>query len=77
MKNTITFTTRQYELSHMKAPRGWGMWAFEASFGETDVEIWTPGSMTYAEGKKFARARALEIAQRESWTGTIEISAQP
>lgn len=55
----IDFNTRDYELSHGKSPRGRGSWAF---FFDRSMQVgtafWTPGSTTYAEAKKLARAEA-------------------
>jgi hypothetical protein len=77
MKNVVTFTTAPYSNSHACEPRGCGVWAFEADFGETSVMIYTPYSMTHGKARTFAIAEARRIAVRESWTGTIEVATQP
>ena len=51
---TITFSTREYEFSHGRKPRGRGGWAF--TFDDSEKIIWTiPSSMTYADARKWAR----------------------
>jgi hypothetical protein len=55
------FTTRHFEASHQKAPRGHGCWAFcdERKAGAQDYlahAVFSP-AMTYAEAKKWAAAQ--------------------
>jgi hypothetical protein len=77
MKNIITFTTAPYSNSHSCEPRGCGVWAFEADFGETSMMIYTPYSMTHAKAKAFAIAEARKVAQAAGYNGSIELATQP
>lgn len=56
----IYFDTREYERAHGHTPRGRGSWAF--FFGGTskyaEAAWFTPGSTTYGEAKRLARAEA-------------------
>jgi len=54
---SITISTRAYELSHGRKPKGRGSWAFFFD-GMTDINDakWFQG--TYTEGLKLARAWA-------------------
>ena len=58
----ITFDTAAYEASHGKAPRGRGSWAFGTRRNAdacNEDECWfSPGGMTLAEAKKWAKAEA-------------------
>ncbi len=62
------FSTRLYEFSHGKAPRGYGSWAFSIEGGEP---VWAPSS-TYADARKWAKAKAAELAP-EGFTGSARI----
>lgn len=55
---TFEFSTRDFLFSHGKEPRGYGSWAFEIEGGPA---VFAPTS-TYAEAKKWAKARAREMA---------------
>lgn len=50
----VSFSTSQYQFSHGKMPRGTGMWAFEFA----GVTVFAPGTMSFAEAKKWATAEA-------------------
>jgi hypothetical protein len=53
----VTFTDRAYQLSHMRAPRGRGSWAFEVKHAGVELPlVWANG--TYAEAKSTAKAQA-------------------
>lgn len=55
----VEFNTTEYQFSHGKQPRGRGSWAFAFSRNAPVEEMfWTPGSTTYAEAKKMAKAEA-------------------
>ena len=58
----MEFNTREYEMSHGHTPRGRGSWAF-IYFSNKKVSSpeFVPGSVTYGEAKKAARARAKEV----------------
>jgi len=49
---TIEFSTRKYQASHGKSPKGRGQWAFENSTGE--MFFTTGGAVTYTDAKKQA-----------------------
>lgn len=51
----IEFCDRDYRLSHGRAPRGRGGWAFSIS-GEGDAIYWAP-SGSLAESKAWMRAK--------------------
>lgn len=53
---TVYFNDRPYRTSHMKAPRGYGSWAFSFSEGGADA-IFAPSS-TYQDAKRWARNEA-------------------
>lgn len=53
----IEFNTSQYQFSHGRAPRGRGGWAFAPTANPRSEDIyWAPGSLTYGEAKRHARA---------------------
>jgi hypothetical protein len=54
------FDDRMYRLSHMRAPRGQGSWAFQFSVGGHDAKF-APGSLTLADAKKWARTEAARL----------------
>lgn len=54
------FATTDYEFAHGRSPKGRGSWAFSPVrnpdlASKTEV-FWTPGSTTYAEARKLAKA---------------------
>ena len=56
------FTDAPFRRSHMKAPKGRGSWAFQATLTDTALdrdlvgEVWfSPGALTLTEAKKAAR----------------------
>ena len=65
---SFTFCARKFELSHMKAPKGFGSWAFEVE-GHT---FFSP-SMTLTEAKRFAKAKATELAAGAVGSFTIHV----
>lgn len=50
----VSVDTSSYKRTHMKEPRGEGMWAFEIK-GKT---VFTPGSMNYSDAVKWAKEEA-------------------
>lgn len=55
--SAIDVSTREYEFSHGKQPRGYGMWAFFFEGIDVPAEpFWHTGK--YAEAKRFAVAYA-------------------
>lgn len=68
----VTFNTREYEFSHGKKPRGRGSWAFFFDDKTNNVAdaFWTPGSTTYAEAKKMAKAEAVRRGARDVTVGS-------
>lgn len=65
---TCEFSTRDFEFTHGKAPRGFGSWAFSI---EDSAPQWAPPS-SFADAKKWARARAREMAP-QGFAGMVEI----
>ncbi len=62
----IDVSTRRFEASHGRAPRGYGHWGFFFD-GETDAPVFFVGSYSEAkaEARKFARAHgrvSIEVA---------------
>jgi len=59
--------TNQYEFAHGKKPRGMGYWAFVFSVpasiagGASRLTEFAPSTMSYAEAKKWAQARARDL----------------
>lgn len=47
----VKFSTRKFEASHCKSPRGWGLWGFEAN-GQVRF---APGPMSFSGAKRWAR----------------------
>jgi hypothetical protein len=62
----VSFSDRSYQLSHMRAPRGRGSWAFLISGSELPM-IWSPSSMTYTEAKAWAKTKVHDMQR----TGAI------
>jgi hypothetical protein len=56
----VSFTDRHYYLSHLRAPRGRGAWAFLIS-GEDLPMLWSPGSLTYTAAKVWAKAEVQRL----------------
>ncbi len=69
---TFDFSTREFRFSHGKEPRGFGGWAFSIEGSEP---VWAPSS-TYADAKKWARAKAREMAPAD-FTGAVRIEVLP
>lgn len=54
----VDVSTRAFEFSHGKKPKGYGSWAFKPARDRDDdrlVFVSAPGSMTYGEAKKTAQ----------------------
>jgi hypothetical protein len=57
MAFSTEFSTRKYELSHGRKPKGTGSWAFLVMQGRTEVEtVFVPGSMSLADAKTWMRS---------------------
>ena len=54
LANKVEISTRQYEHSHGKKPRGTGSWAFAPMF-MLDEHWWAPARLTYAAAAILAR----------------------
>lgn len=65
------FETAEFEFSHGRTPRGRGSWAFQVA-GE-EGEFFTPGGMTYTEGKRWMT----EELRRQGRTGTVYVTVLP
>lgn len=70
-RSTVTVSTRSYEASHGRQPRGTGSWAFFFD-GERDVAQawWSSGSAPYRE----ARAAAVAEARRRG-ASSVEVGS--
>lgn len=73
----IHFTNNQYVRSHGQQPKGWGLWLFEAEFGDTVVQLQPPHSMTLAEARKDVAAQIKQIANREEWEADVYVAVLP
>lgn len=62
MSRRIEFNTSEYTMNHGAMPRGRGSWAFE--FPGDKTPWFTPGSTTFGEAKKLARAEATRRGHR-------------
>ena len=62
---TIEFTTREYEFTHGRQPRGYGQWAFFFD-GESEPQ-WYTGR--FSDAKKSARAYAASKGHRQVKVG--------
>jgi hypothetical protein len=51
---SFEFDTRNYEWTHGRAPKGYGMWAFAARESHGKEVIWAPSS-TYGEAKNWIK----------------------
>ena len=60
----IEFSNRKYEQSHMKAPKGTGLWIFECEGHE--LEAWG----TLIEAKKQVREQIKALAPKD-FSGTV------
>ncbi len=68
-KAAFSFSTCEYEYNHGAKPRGRGSWAFAFDGKEQhDALFWTPGSTTYGEAIKLARA---EAARRGAYVAKV------
>ena len=63
----IEFSTREYEFSHGKMPKGWGYWGFTFE----GHEFWATG--TYAEAKKACRQEIKRLAP-EGYDGYVIVN---
>lgn len=64
----VIFDTTAYEFNHGRRPRGREFWAFEFGF-DASVYWMTPGSTTFTDAKKLARAEAL----RRGFSGVVYV----
>lgn len=60
MSLSVRFNTRPFVTSHGREPRGRGSWAF--AFGVSTGGVEFSPSMTFAEAKRWATARARQHA---------------
>jgi len=54
---TVSFSDREYQFSHGKAPRGRGWWLFQIG-QDKDMSKWFGAGWTLAEAKKAAKEEA-------------------
>ncbi len=73
----VIFSSNLYKRSHWKEPKGFGVWLFEADFGDTTVELQTPHAMSYADAKKNICAQAKALAQANNYKGDVYAAAAP
>ena len=67
----IEVSTREYQMSHGKAPRGRGYWAFFFD-GEQDIDkaFWATPNMLFSEALKQAKAYAVAKEHTRIEVGT-------
>jgi hypothetical protein len=53
---TLYFSDRPYVSSHLKAPKGFGVWAFSEDQRGNDM-IFTPYAMTLTNAKKWLKTK--------------------
>lgn len=63
---TIEFSTREYEFTHGRTPKGYGHWGFTFE----GHEFWATG--TYAEAKKACRKEVKRLAP-ERYDGFVTV----
>ncbi|KAK46370.1 hypothetical protein BG58_11135 [Caballeronia jiangsuensis] len=61
----VEFSINKFMFSHAKAPKGFGMWLFEAHIAGDKVELSTPHAMTYGEAKKEITKQVRDIAAKQ------------
>lgn len=61
----VTVSTRDYQFSHNRAPRGYGSWAFAFDGAEQMHEIFWVHSATYTQARKAAVAEARRRGARD------------
>ena len=66
MTVAVRFSTRQYEFSHMKAPRGYGYWIFADDDG---TEYDAVG--TYSDAKRIVIAKVRYATQTDGYTVVV------
>lgn len=79
-KTPIDIDTRQFELSHSKSPRGYGLWAFDIvddSARETVATVFTPQSMNYSDAKVWIKSYIRANYAAELATGFLYLSVAP
>jgi len=60
-KSMVDVDTTEWRRSHGSEPRGRGSWAFALGTWLTrESPIWCPGSVTYAQARRWALAQAVE-----------------
>jgi|Laugrefabdmm15dn_1035133.scaffolds.fasta_scaffold94258_2 hypothetical protein len=65
---TLYFSDRPYVSSHLKAPKGFGVWAFSENQRGDDM-IFTPHAMTLTNAKKWLKSKLAT----EGVTGTYTV----
>lgn len=68
----INFNTTQYEFSHGRKPRGYGGWAFVVTEGSPEP-VWAPGSMTFADAKRWVTAHVRSVAPADFPVVHVEV----
>jgi len=57
-REQIDFNDVEFRFSHMKAPRGFGSWAFSTTRNANHDQIWWFTGCTFANARRMARERA-------------------
>ena len=70
----VEFSTREYEFSHGRRPRGYGYWAFEIKEGGEEIK-WFQGYLPAA--RKLAKAWAKAAAAAAGYNGDLTIEVLP
>ena len=71
----VDISTRIFERSHGRKPRGRGGWAFILMDGSREVETFFTPSMTFSDAKVWAKAHARQNFTAPS--GEIELEVAP
>ena len=69
-KQYISFSDREYYISHMKAPRGTGVWLFQIGSDE-DMNKWFSAYGTLAQAKKLAAVEAKKRYPNAAYIGIV------
>lgn len=69
-----------YRLSHGKAPKGRGLWAFDVIDTKSDervITLFVPSAMTYDDARSWARHQANQLYPNTLSLGRVEIQVAP
>lgn len=70
---TVTFTTRQFERTHGRKPKGFGHWAFQRTTRETAFEGELVGEVEFFSGTLTEAKAAAKAAGMGELTGLVAV----